>query len=237
MFRKFPRKYSNFTSSFNYTNQQFTSFRKCQHYFFAFQEILRKCRKYKKTFLFSLNFLQLNLFWYIEDFQISFSLCKFAIPFWLSFLHTLSSIIFPTGNACVPAAESPPCKIHLRTNFAITQRFFKTFWFFSYLVKGYFIVYRVYKNYNFLSFKTFSLYSHNAKSKKCTLLRIFWKCRPMLISESWTMCMIWLKNSWHYFPLFMTSFLVSIFDIYSLWLMFDKSQSVILHLIYLTMQK
>ena len=28
--------------------------------------------------------------------------------FGLSFLHTLVSIIFPTGNACVPADESPP---------------------------------------------------------------------------------------------------------------------------------
>ena len=27
----------------------------------------------------------------------------------LSFLNTLASIIFPTGNACVPADESPPC--------------------------------------------------------------------------------------------------------------------------------
>ena len=113
MFRKFPRKFSNFISSFNYTNQQFTSFRKCKHYFFAFQEILRKCRKYKKTFLISLNFLQMNLFLYVEDFQISFSLCKSAIPFWLSFLHTF---IFPTGNACVPAAESPPCQ---RVNYVI----------------------------------------------------------------------------------------------------------------------
>ena len=60
-------------------------------------------------FLFFLNFLQLNLLGFVEDFQIFFSICKFAIPFWLSFLHTLSSIIFPTGNACVPAAESPPC--------------------------------------------------------------------------------------------------------------------------------
>ena len=30
--------------------------------------------------------------------------------FGLSFLHTLVSIIFPTGNACVPADESPPCR-------------------------------------------------------------------------------------------------------------------------------
>ena len=29
--------------------------------------------------------------------------------FGLSFLHTLALIIFPTGNACVPADESPPC--------------------------------------------------------------------------------------------------------------------------------
>ena len=51
MFRKFPRKYSNFIRSFNYTNQQFTSFRKCKHNFFAFQKILRKCKKYKKAFI------------------------------------------------------------------------------------------------------------------------------------------------------------------------------------------
>ena len=34
--------------------------------------------------------------------------------FGLSFLHTLVSIIFPTGNACVPADESPPCKPEIK---------------------------------------------------------------------------------------------------------------------------
>ena len=29
--------------------------------------------------------------------------------FVLSFLNTLGSIIFPTGNAWVPSDESPPC--------------------------------------------------------------------------------------------------------------------------------
>ena len=60
--------------------------------------LLRKCRKYKRTFLLSFYFLKFNL---LQHMQI----CD---TFGLSFLHTLVSIIFPTGNACVPVDESPP---------------------------------------------------------------------------------------------------------------------------------
>ena len=38
---------------------------------------------------------------------------QICATFGLYFLHTLALIIFPTGNACVPAGESPPWQASL----------------------------------------------------------------------------------------------------------------------------
>ena len=55
----------------------------------------------RQIYNFSLTFLKFNFFFYSHHLQV----CDIS---GLSFLNTLALIIFPTGNAQVPADEYPP---------------------------------------------------------------------------------------------------------------------------------